>query len=284
MNGATEPIRWKHNPLGAVTVAILLTVPGALVHTDAAFAEGRGFHIGMTVPVEYLDAFFEKIVDNTAPNTRVPEPRRGRVFQDEDSANASVYGIGLRAGYRLPLSERGLYLTGEVDITLHGGTVEGQLEGVGTSSGRNQLGESWPDRWSFGKDRSYGFTAKLGGSPGALRSSEASLYVLAGIRRIDVQFTTRFNGCLDPVPCSSDAGTPDFTSGTDSRDQSFLAWTAGIGLDRVLGEHLVFHAETRYTRYGTERWITPFNDVGVSVPAGVNAAAVSLLVSMAWYF
>ncbi len=124
MNRATEPIRWKHNPLGAVTVAILLTVPGTLARTGAAFAEGRGFYIGIAVPVEYLDASFQKIVDNTAPDTRVPEPRRGRVFQDEDSANTPVYGIGLRAGYRLPLSESGLYLGGEVDIALaqrHGG-------------------------------------------------------------------------------------------------------------------------------------------------------------------
>ncbi len=284
MNRATEPIRWKHNPLGAVTVAILLTVPGTLARTGAAFAEGRGFYIGMTVPVEYLDASFQKTVDNTAPDTRVPEPRRGRVFQDEDSANTPVYGIGLRAGYRLPLSESGLYLGGEVDIALHGGTVEGQLEGMGTSTGRNQLGESWPDPWSFEKDRSYGFTVKLGGNPGALRSWDASLYALAGVRRIEVRFTTRFNGCMDPVPCSSADGTPDFTSGTDSRDQNFLAWTAGIGMDKMLGEHLVLRAETRYTRYGTERWITLFDDVVVRVPAGVNAAAVSLLLSLAWYF
>ena len=55
-----------------------------------------------------------------------------------------------------------------------------QLQGVGTSPGRNQLGESWLDQWSLERDRSYGFTLKVGGNPEILKSRGASLYALGG--------------------------------------------------------------------------------------------------------
>lgn len=170
-----------NRPLTFVAVAMLLAIPLMLPPTGAAFAEDQRFYVGIMVPVEQLNASFDKTVDNTADNTLVPEPRKGMVLQDEDSANTSAYGIGLLAGYRASLAESNFYMSGEVDIALHGGTVEGQLAGIGESEGRNQLGESWPDHWSLAKDRSYGFTFKLGGDLGVL----GSLYALGGIRRVE---------------------------------------------------------------------------------------------------
>ena len=286
---ATQSLRpnrhWMRGPLTSVVVAMLLGLPGIFVQTGTAFAEERRFHVGIVVPVEYLEVSFEKSVDNTDPNTLVPEPRRGMVFQDEDSANTSVAGIGLLAGYRLPLAESGFYLSGEIDIAFHRGTAEGQLRGIGTSARRNQLGESWPDHWSLGKDRSYGFTLKLSGNPeGVLRSWDASLYALGGFRLIEARFTTRFNGCLSSTPCTSAEDTPDFASGIDSRGLNLQGWTAGIGMEKMLGERLALHAETRYTQYGGERWVTPFDDVGVRVPTSVDADEVSLLLRLGWSF
>lgn len=270
----------RHRPLTFVAVAMLLAISPVLAQTGAAFAEDQRFYVGIAVPVEQLNASFDKTVDNTAENTLVPEPRKGMVFQDEDSANTSAYGIGLLAGYRASLAESSFYLSGEVDIALHGGAVEGQLAGIGEPPGRNQLGESWPDHWSLAKDRSYGFTLKLGGGSGALRN----LYALAGIRRVEAQFTTRYYGCLDTSPCSSAEDTPNFVSGTDSRDLDLQGWTAGIGLEKALGQQLALRAETRYTQYASEDWVTPFDDVGVTVPAVLEANETSLSLRLARYF
>ena len=104
-----------------------------------------------------------------------------------------------------------------------------------------------------------------------------------GIRRVEGRFTTRFNGCLDPRPCS-DGGEPDFSSGSDSRDLVLQGWSAGIGVEREFGRQLALSAEIRYTRYGTESWVTPFDEVGVRVPASVDAEDVSLSLGWARYF
>ena len=265
------------------TAAMLLALPAVSAQTGTALAESPRFHAGIAIPLERGDARFQKTVDNTDPNTLVPEPRKGMVFKDKDSANTMASGVGLFAGCLLPLAASGLYLGGEVDIAFHGGATEGRLEGVGTSPGRNQLGESWPDHWSLERDRSYGFTLKLGGNTKIPRAPEASLYALAGIRRLEGRFTTRFNGCMDPSPCSA-GGDPDFVTGTDSRDLEVQGWTVGAGMERMLGQQIPLRAEIRYSRYGGEDWVTPFDEVGVTVPASLEADEVGLSMRLARFF
>ena len=118
----------------------------------------------------------------------------------------------------------------------------GSSKGSGHSRDAISSGESWPDHWSLERDRSYGFTLKVGGNPEILKSRGASLYALGGIRRLEGRFTTRFKGCMDPSPCSS-GGDPDFISGRDSRDLELQGWTAGIGMEKMLGQQIAFHAE-----------------------------------------
>ncbi len=256
-----------------------------LLAADPAHAEDRRFHIGIGVPVDFLQASWDKTVDNSSANTLVPEPRRGMVFRDKSSADTTGTGIGLLAGYRLPLSENGLFLTSEIDIAVHQGAAEGQQQGVGTSPGRNQLGESWPDNWSFEKDRSYGFTLKLGGDfGGGLSSLDASFYGLGGLRFTEAQFSSSYFGCLSPTPCSSAPDTPNFSSGSDTRDLSFLGWTAGLGIEKMLSKRLALQIEARYTQYGTEDWVTSFEDLGVTVPSIVDADSINLLFRLAWYY
>ena len=125
-----------------------------------ASAQEGGPYVGVTGMAERLGVFYEKTVDNTDP--RNTSPSRGQVHRAEDTAASAAYGAGFLAGYRLPLGAGGAYLSPEADLSLHGGAVRGHLEGAGFSEGRNQLGESWPEDWSFEARRSYGLTVRLG--------------------------------------------------------------------------------------------------------------------------
>ena len=129
-------------PLASVTLAMLLALPVMSAQTGTAFAEDRRFYVDVTVPVERLDTSYKKTVDNTHPSNRVPEPRRGMVFHDGDSDDTFAYGIGLLAGYRLPLTESGFYLSGEVDLAFHGGKTKGQLRGLGLPQGAINPGKA----------------------------------------------------------------------------------------------------------------------------------------------
>ena len=270
--------RW----IPSIMLALLLALAVISVQVNTASAhEGHLFYVGVQVPVERVDASYDKTVDNTEANN----PRRGQVFHDNDSDDTFAYGIGFLAGHRIPLltKEDGYYVSAEVDIAFHGGQAKGQLPGKGESPGRNQPGESWPDRWSFEKNRSYGFTIKLGGSPGMLRSWDTSVYVLGGIRLIQAQFQNHYRGCLSDMDCTSTA-QPEFVSGTTSRDLDYTAWTYGAGVERMLSEHLGLRVEARYTQYNSKRWVELFSDVGVSVPTRIDADDVGMLMSLAWYF
>ena len=272
--------RW----IPSIMLALLLALPVASALTDTAFAhEGHQFYVGVQVPVERVNASYDKTVDNT----QASNPRRGQVFHDNDSDDTFAYGIGFLVGHRIPLltKEDGFYISGELDLAFHGGQAKGQLRGVGDSPGRNQPGESWPDRWSFRKNRSYGFTIKLGGSPGVLRSWDTSVYVLGGIRLIQAQFQNHFRGCLSRVDCTS-TDQPEFVAGTGtaSRDLDYTAWTYGAGVEKMLSEHLGLRIEARYTQYNSKRWVELFEDVGVRVPTRIDADDVGMLMSLAWYF
>ncbi len=270
----------------SIMLAMLLALPIISAQTNTASAhEGHLFYVGVQVPVERVDASYDKTVDNTDPRYAGPEVRRGDVYNDQDSDDTFAYGIGFLVGHRIPLltKEDGFYVSGELDLAFHGGQAKGQLQGVGTSAGRNQPGESWPDRWSFQKNRSYGFTIKLGGSPGVLRSWDTSVYVLGGIRLIQAQFQNHYRGCLHVVNCTSTTQS-EFVSGTDSRNLDYTAWTYGAGVERMLSEHLGLRVEARYTQYNSKRWVEYFDTVGVSVPTRIDADDVGMLMSLAWYF
>lgn len=266
-----------HPRLSAVRVSVFVTLMAQMVPSIAA---DRGFFVGVTAPLDYLDVTFEKTVDSTDPNTLVPAPRAGQVLQDRDSSKSLTYGFGVVAGYHLPFPGTGFFVSTEFDVEFPRGAVDGQLPGIGSSPGRNQLGESWPEQWSFEKKRSYGVTFKFGGSPGPLHFWGTRVYGLAGMRLVEAEFTTRFNGCLSPTPCS--AG--EFTPGTDSRDQTFKGWVAGAGVEKMLGNHIGFRAEIRRPKSGNERWTTPFQDVRVTVPAAVSTRATNLSIGLITYF
>ncbi len=251
----------------------------------ASLAQERGFYAGYTASAEQFDATFSKSVDNTDPDTLVPEPRRGMVFHDTSSADTVDLAVGFLAGYRALLSDGGAYLSTEVDVTFHSGEPEGQVAGVGTSAERKQLGESWPDTWSLDKRRSYGLTLRLGFEPESLEARDMSLYLLGGVRLFKARFSTTFEGCLTAEPCSPS----EYVSGTDGRDVDPIATTLGLGLEKRFGSgeyarRIALRFEAAYSRYGDESWVADFPDVRVTVPSTVEADGIGVTVSLVRLF
>lgn len=260
-------------------------VVAVLIVAGPVLAEEGRFYIGGAATVEWLDASYDKIVENRPPSPRCKEVSCPVAFQEKDSADKTGYGFGFLAGYRMPLNER-FYVGGEVDLTLHDGTARGQLDGVGTSPGRNQPGESWPDSWSFGKDVSYGLTVRLGVRPDFLQlwEDEASVYVLAGVRHVKARFTIDSYGCLLSETQTTDCSPSDpYTAGRQSHTLSFNAWTSGVGLEKMIGPHAAIQGEVRYTGYPSQNW-TSFDLGSIRVPVDVDNDEVNLLLKMVWYF
>ena len=262
-----------------------LGVASLLILAGASLAQDRGFYAGYTAAAEQFDATFSKSVDNTDPDTLVPEPRRGMVFHDQDSADAVDIAAGFVVGYRTAPGDGDAYLSTELDVMFHSGEPDGRLAGVGTSPGRNQLGENWPDTWSLDKKRSYGLTLRLGFLPDSLQSRDMSLYLLGGVRLFKARFSTSFEGCANADGCSPD----QFITGTDGRDVDPVATTWGLGLEKRFGSgeyarRIALRFEATYSQYGDESWVTDNPGVRVTVPATVEAEGIGVTVSMVRLF
>lgn len=264
-------------------VLLILLALGA-ASTGVARAQEQRLYAGVTALASQLSASVDKRVDTRAPDTLVPEPRRGRLLHDRDTGETTAYGPGLLAGYRHPIIGNALYVGVEVDVAFDSDAVQGQFQGIGESAGRNQLGESWPDHWTYDSDRNYGVSVRLGAAAGPLRTWDASVYALVGLRRTDGAYTTRFNGCLSPILCSTAPDTPDFVSGTDSREFDFQGTTLGIGFERWVRQRVAIRIELRHTYYDDEVWVAPFDEVGVTVPTAVGGEQSGLMVSLARTF
>ena len=275
---------WARLRRSARTIASLTVTAGMAAPVGIANAQEQGVYIGISGLVTQLGASLDKQVDTRAPDTLVPEPRRGQLLQDNDSDSATAYGTGYLVGYRLLIPNSRLHLDIEVEAALDNDAVKGQLPGVGETTGRNQLGESWPDRWEYDADRNYAVSVRLGFATGLFRAGDTSFYVLAGMRRIEGTFANQFNGCLSPTPCSSAADTPDFVTGTDSRSLTLEGMTLGIGVERRILERVPLRLELRRTEYDDKSWVAPFDEVGVSAPTAVGADQTGLSLSVAWTF
>jgi len=263
------------NPKATLFAAAVVLAAGLGSAEPAAAPQRRGFRLGIAIPLDRAGVTYEKAVDNTDPETLVPAPRRGQVFEDEGSASGPLAGLALLAGYRWALGG-GTFFGAEADLAFHRGVLEAQLEGSGTSPSRRQLGEVWPDDWSFEKRHSYGVTVHFGGSPGGLDSRDESVYLLAGVHRVAAQVTVDWLGCLSPVPCAPD----QFASGADARDLDFLAWTVGVGFEKHLGERIALRAEGRYRTYTEESWVADFPEVRVTVPTGARGRGPGLTLTL----
>lgn len=258
--------------LGCLVLAALVATNGLAGQADEGNAGNGGAYLRLAFPLGLLSATMQKSVDNTSPNTLVPEPRRGQIFEDEASGDALSYGIGLVAGYRLPFSSGVYFVDAAVDVATLGGGVEAEFPGVGISPERKQLGESWPDRWNLDPETGYGATLRLGGSPGGLQSRGISLHLVAGVRFAGAQFTNHYDGCFTTEPCDPS----QFEAGEEVRDLDFTGWTSGIGLEKTLSQRVTLRFEAVYAVYAREEWTTEFEDVAVTVRSSMKVSAAGL--------
>lgn len=257
-------------PLGLCVLVALA------VFTGTARAQKQSFYVGLPVTVERLNVLYDKAVDNTDP--RNISPSRGQVYRADSSAAGATGGAGFLAGYRVPFGASGVHLSGEFDLAVHGGAVQGRLEGAGFSAERLQLGENWPEDWMFRKERSYGFTVRVGG--GVPRGSGLSLYGLAGLRRLDANFSVDYVGCYSYALCSEDQLTP----AADSYEENLTGWTVGAGVEQRFGGNVGIRGELRYTSYGSAERVIPYDDLAIRVPLAVQADGVGVQLGLLWYF
>ena len=267
-----QAARYRYIPQYLVAVLLICTI-------GAVSAKGGDIYIGASASADRLNVLYEKIVDNTDP--RNFSLNQGQRLRDETSASEVAYSYGFLAGYKLPLSITGLYVALEGEMLRHGGVAPGRLAGLGTSAGRNQLGEVWPEQWTFGKDRSYGLTARAGaGIPLIGTWVGPSVYGLFGVRRLTGTFGSRGTGCVTETPCTE----PDqFESASDSFSENFMGWTVGGGVEKKLG-HLAVRGELRFTEYSRTGRVIPFDDLFVSVPLALEPDSISFGVTLLWYF
>ena len=226
------------------------------------------------LPLGLLSATMQKSVDNTSPNTLVPEPRRGadlrrRGLPGTRSPTESVWW----PGYRLPFSSGVYFVDAAVDVATLGGGVEAEFPGVGISPERKQLGESWPDRWNLDPETGYGATLRLGGSPGGLQSRghQPAPRRRSPLCRCAVHQPLRrlfHDGTLRSLPVRGGRGSP-------------ATWTSRAGRPasdwkKTLSQRVTLRFEAVYAVYAREEWTTEFEDVAVTVRSSMKVSAAGL--------
>lgn len=247
-----------------------LVLTAILVYFPAfALAAQEGVYIGISASAEELDVSVFKTVDNTPDGNMTLS--RGKVFTERDSNTRTASGFGIVLGYRRPLNYGSLYWSGEINLTYHGGKVRGRLQGTEDVAARKthnegndpglpafsvgpQVGENWPERWTFEKDYSYGATFRLGGRPEFLTSAlgpDAGLYALAGMRRVEAEYVNTGTGCfkVPPALCASEG---DFGVSAVRTDRDYTAWTLGLGVHAAVAKRVGLQVETYYTNYDSE--------------------------------
>ncbi len=265
----------RHPILQCLAVGLLWGV----MAPDAARAQKGGLYVGFGMMGQRVNVDYQKAVDNTPSNNLSVTP--GLVHQSDASSGSVAYGAGLLGGYRFALRPTGIYLSAEADMAYHAGTVQGALSGAGVSSDLNQLGEVWPEDWSFAPNRSYGVTLRVGsGIPILGSGSGASLYLLLGLRRFKAGFTTEYAGCFTPEPCEE---ASELESGIDQFEENFNGWVTGAGLEKRFGI-IGLRGEVRYTDDGNADRIIPFDEVGVQVPVSLNSSGLALRADILVYF
>lgn len=242
-------------------------------------AKGGEIYIGGSASADRLNVLYEKVVDNTNPQNF--SQHQGQRLRDEASATKLAYNYGFLGGYKIPLSVTGVYVALEGEVLRHGGVAAGRLVGQGSSSGRNQLGEVWPEEWTLEKERSYGLTGRVGaGIPFFGTWFGPSVYGLVGVRRLKAGFRSAYTGCVAETACTEPG---QYVSGSDSFSESFSGWTVGGGVEKKAGS-LAIRGEVRVTDYSNAGRVIPFEDLFVSVPVDLEPDSISFGITLLWYF
>ena len=254
----------------------LLAGLSATWSSNTSAAEGR-FYLGFAAIIEDQDIRYRKSTYRKANFAR----GIGDSSHGDGDKNAS--GLGVVIGYRWPLSESGnFYLSGEVEGSYHTGKIRGDFEGSCRHGGDcTRYADAWPETWTLEKDYVWGATLRLGASP-EFMGPGGSLYVLAGVRRARTDFSITYSGCIADVhPCPQGQF---LTNITEKYDRTLDAWTAGVGMERSLGEFMALQVEARYTDYDRKKWVSLPDNGNVIVPASLAGREKGLLLRLIRYF
>ena len=233
-----------------------------------------GFFVGINVVGALYDATYDKVVDSTGANNPAMQ-FPGQRLHAQDSTDHMTFDAGVLFGYRGSLSV--LYFSIEGDWMTHQGSVSSHLEGAGSSAERNQLGENWPEDWELAKDKSYGLTLRIGGEVPFINTTA---YVLAGVRRVEADFTRSYSGCLLPDTLCTPS---QLQYASESFAETFNAFAFGAGVEQPFASFVV-RGELRYVAHGSVSQLALFDDLGVSVPTSLEATEIGLGVSLLWTF
>lgn len=234
----------------------------------------------------------------TAENVNVKYDKRliNRGVHNGAEEHKIMRGAGAFIGYRMPLTEGGVYLSGELDWMHHGGTARGRLtgaQGPSVPASPSMVGyeDAWPERWRVEKEESYGLTLKLGMPvSSAWMGPGASVYALAGVRRMKWDFSTNLAGCehTNPACDPADPDPAEFHHYLEEHDRTTTAWTWGAGLEKMIGETTALRGEISYSEYErvshpTRYTVTPVPPEFI-VPRDLDGNAVGLSLGLVQYF
>ena len=134
----------------------------------------------------------------------------------ESATSDARHGVGtLRGslGYRTFVAGP-LYVSGELEATLHGGGGPAGYLREGTGEGDRDV---WPGPWSVQRKGGLGINARLGYAPGGLLDEGGSIYVVAGLhwQRASVRR-------------GSDIGGEAIRT---AANHTFRPWVVGVGVE-----------------------------------------------------
>ena len=249
----------------------------------APAAEGR-FYAGLSGAAMAFDGRYGKgTYQVDADGARVSG------FRSHDDADDTLYGLGAMLGYRWELTGDGVWLSAEFEWLSHSGELRGRNPAAcGHAPPCDWSLDHWADDWTLEPDSSRGLTLRLGFRAGFL-APDASLYLLAGVRRIQAERVLVYSGCVT-TPWSAGAacaplpdGAPGYLSDVrSSRGVDFDAWTLGAGAELPLGEDYALQAEARYSGYDRERRLSTFP--GGAVPSAHSGRELGLALRALRYF
>ena len=244
-----------------------------------------GFYVGLSGAAMAFDGRYDKgtyRVDASGARTAG--------FRTHDDADDTLYGLGAMLGYRWELSGDGIWLSTEVEWLSHSGELRGRNPAAcGHAPPCDWSLDHWADHWMIEPDTSRALTLRLGFRAPFL-APDASLYLLAGVRRIQAERVLVYSGCTTTLwspgvaSCAPAAnGSPGYVRDVrESRGMDFDAWTLGAGAELPLGDATALQAEARYADYGREHVVARFP--GGEVPSAHSGREFGFALRVLRYF
>ena len=243
-----------------------------------------GFYVGLAGTAMAFDGRYDK------GTYRVDAMgARGAGFRTHDDADDTLYGLGAMLGHRWELTGDGIWLSAEVEWLSHSGELRGRNPAAcGHAPPCDWSLDHWADHWMIEPDTSRALTLRLGFRATFL-APDASLYLLAGVRRIQAERVLVYSGCTT-TPWSPGAscapagdGSPGYLrDARSSRGMDFDAWTLGAGAELPLGDATALQAEARYADYDRKRRLSTFP--GGAVPSAHSGREFGLALRVLRYF